>query len=64
MKLYNSVYAPTFITLTPNCQFVHKLSSDMRFPTVWHLDKTSLDSDKTVQLLLSLETPNDVRSVA
>ena len=35
------------------------MSSDIRFPTMWYFDKRSLCS-----LLLGLETPNDVQSVA
>ena len=64
MKLYNSVYMPTFKNLIPVCKFVHKIEQRHVISNSVASDKTSLDSDKTVQLLLSLGTPNDVRSVA
>ena len=38
------------------------MSQDMRFPIMWLL--TCVDSESLCSLLLSLETPNDVQSVA
>ena len=40
MKLYNRVY---------DCKFVHKIEPRHVISTVWHFNKTSLDSDETVQ---------------
>ena len=49
------------------CTFVLRwakhMSHDMCFPTIWHFDKCRLKTSQ-YSLLLSLETPNGVQSVA